>query len=384
MKIAYISFTGFSDCDMPLIAELTKLGIDVTYYLIISDRTKKGAIINVNKVKDTCGIFSAYDYSGFEALLPYIELEKVRVANMTVAHNYMPSTFLLAHKLKKELKKENFDLIHLTWPLDYPFYQLYTLNKPFILTVHDPLPHSNDETFREKFKRYAIFKRANKFILLNKTQKNGFEKRYNIESSKINLSKLSIYTHLLNIPITKSLINEEYLLFIGAILPYKGIKYIVEAMDNINKVHPNIKLVIAGRGNLNFDINPFLKKGNVILINRFITNEELASLIYHSKFVCCPYTDATQSGVIMSAFALNKPVLATKVGALHEMIHNGKHGILVPPCDSTALSDAATALLEGETLKQMSENIEQDYSKGSNSWKSIAKEMKEIYKSVII
>lgn len=384
MKIAYISFTGFSDCDMPLISELAKLGIDVTYYLIMSDRTKKGAIINVNEIKNKCGIFPASDYSGFEALLPYIESEKVRVANMTIAHNYMPSTFRLAHKLKKELKKENFDLIHLTWPLDYPFYQLYTLNIPFVLTVHDPLPHSNDETLREKFKRYATFKRADRFILLNETQKIGFEKRYNIESSKIKLSKLSIYTHLLNIPITKPLINEDYILFIGAILPYKGIKYIAEAMEKINNVHPNIKLVIAGRGSLNFDINPFLKKGNVILINRFITNEELASLIFHSKFVCCPYTDATQSGVIMSAFALNKPVLATKVGALHEMIHNGKHGMLVPPRDSDALSDAANALLEGDTLKQMSENIKRDYSEGSNSWKSIAKEMKEIYESVII
>lgn len=384
MKIAYISFTGFSDCDMPLISELTKFGIDVTYYLIMSDRTKKGAIVNVNKIKDKCGIFPASDYSGFDALLPYIDLEKVRVANMTIAHNYMPGTFLLAHKLKKELKKKNFDLIHLTWPLDYPFYQLYTLKKPFVLTVHDPLPHSNDETLREKFKRYVIFKRANKFILLNETQKKGFEDRYDIENSRINLSKLSIYTHLLNIPITKSLINGDYILFIGAILPYKGIKYMAEAMDKINKVHTGIKLVIAGRGNLDFDINPFLKKGSVILINRFIRNEELASLIIHSKFVCCPYTDATQSGVIMSAFALNKPVLATKVGALHEMIHDGKHGILVPPRDSAALSDAAIALLEGDTLKQMSENIEQDYSKGGNSWKSIAKETKEIYKSIII
>ena len=55
MKIAYISFTSFSDCDMPLISELIGLGMDITYYLIVSDRTKKGAIIDIDEIKDSSG-----------------------------------------------------------------------------------------------------------------------------------------------------------------------------------------------------------------------------------------------------------------------------------------------------------------------------------------
>lgn len=383
MKIAYISFTSFSDCDIPFINELINQGVDVKYYIIMSDRTKKGAVIDVDALKDSCGIYPASSYPSLTALSKYIDLSIVRVANMKITHNYAPSTFMLAYKLRKELKAGNFDLIHLAWPVDYPFYQIYTLHIPFVLTVHDPIPHSNDERFKQKFKRYAAFKRANKFILLNKTQKQDFKERYNIDDSKVELSSLSVYTHLQNMSIWKPIIEGDYILFIGSILPYKGIKYIVQAMSEINKKHPDVKLVIAGKGKLDFDIQPYMNDGKIILINRFITNEELSSLIHHSMFVCCPYTDATQSGVIMSAFALNKPVLATKVGALHEMIKNGRHGMLVPPRDSKALSEGADAMLTKDTLKYMSENIKQDYSKGESSWNAIAKNTKVIYEKLI-
>ena len=384
MKIAYISLTSFSDCDMPLIKELIGQGIDITYYMIISDRTKKGGMININKVKDFCGVLPASDYPELSCLSSYIDLSKVRVANMIVAHSYAPSTFQLAYKLKKELKKQDFDVIHLTWPLDYPFYQLFSLRIPFVMTVHDPIPHSNDETIRNKFKRWATFKRVNRFILLNNTQKQEFEKRYNINEKNIKMSRLGIYTHLQDMPIQPSIVDGDYILFVGTILPYKGVKYIVEAMNEIKKTHKNIKLVVAGKGTPDFDIHPYVKNGQVIFINRFITNEELSSLIYHSKFVCCPYKDATQSGVVMSAFALYKPVLATKVGALHETIADGRHGSLVTPCDSNALAEAAKALLASDTLERMSDNIRWDFSHGERAWQSIAQENIEVYANAII
>ena len=60
----------------------------------------------------------------------------------------------------------------------------------------------------------------------------------------------------------------------------------------------------------------------------------------------CPYIDATQSGVVMSAFALNKPVVATKVGALPTMVKNGQYGTIVPPKDVATLASAINTLIE--------------------------------------
>ena len=81
MKIAYISLTSFSDCDMPLIKELISQGVDITYYMIMSDRTKKGGMINIDEVKASCGILPASEYPALANLSPYIDLSKVKVAS---------------------------------------------------------------------------------------------------------------------------------------------------------------------------------------------------------------------------------------------------------------------------------------------------------------
>jgi glycosyltransferase involved in cell wall biosynthesis len=120
-----------------------------------------------------------------------------------------------------------------------------------------------------------------------------------------------------------------------------------------------------------------------MFINRYIANEELVSLLSNSITVVCPYIDATQSGVIMSAYALNKPVIATNVGGLPEMVDDGRYGFLVPPKDSQALERAIRQMIQPGVARQMSENIANDYSAGSRAWHSIASEMQEIYNTII-
>ena len=112
----------------------------------------------------------------------------------------------------------------------------------------------------------------------------------------------------------------------------------------------------------------------------FIELNELADLIRGALFTVCPYTDATQSGVVYSSFALNTPVIATNVGGLSEMIDDGKTGIIVPPKDVDVLANAIQSYLDNPVfLQQMSENIAESARLGKGSWNVIAKEYVEIY-----
>lgn len=154
-------------------------------------------------------------------------------------------------------------------------------------------------------------------------------------------------------------------------------------MEPIVAEQPDINIIIAGKGDFYFDKSRFEENPRYIFINRFITNEELVSLISNSIAVVCPYIDATQSGVIMSAFALNKPVIATNVGALPEMVKDGRTGFLVPPKDSKAIEKAVREIIQPGVAQQMSENIEKDYSTGSSSWSNIAEKMLENYQTMI-
>ena len=75
------------------------------------------------------------------------------------------------------------------------------------------------------------------------------------------------------------------------------------------------------------------------------------------------------------------PIVASNVGALKEQIEDGKTGLLVPPDDVKALSDAMKNLIENpDALKRMRYNIRQFNLSGKNSWRVIAEKYIEIYK----
>lgn len=110
--------------------------------------------------------------------------------------------------------------------------------------------------------------------------------------------------------------------------------------------------------------------------------EELASVVRSSLFVVCPYTDATQSGVVSTAFSVGTPVIVTRVGGLPEMVEEGKTGLIVEPKNIETLASAMTKLLDDEVLRgEMRRTIDEQMSAGFFSWKEIAKDYIAIYNS---
>ena len=108
--------------------------------------------------------------------------------------------------------------------------------------------------------------------------------------------------------------------------------------------------------------------------------EELAELVQQCAISVCPYTDATQSGVIMTCYSLCKPVIATNVGGLGEMVEHGKTGFLVPAKDSDALADAVIKMLDSPSNREnMQQYIQDNYFKGEKSWKAIVKKYISFY-----
>jgi len=68
--------------------------------------------------------------------------------------------------------------------------------------------------------------------------------------------------------------------------------------------------------------------------------------------VVCPYRDASQSGVVLSAYAFQVPVVATTAGGLPEYVFPGKTGLLVPPGDASALVVAIKSLVTAPHLQE--------------------------------
>ncbi len=382
MRIAYVSSAFLADCDMPLLRELRALGHDVVYYLLMSPASNKATIIDVPALKETGGVFSAKEYPSLAHLEAYIPLENIFVVNMPKAHDWAPSSHSAVKSLVWHIKDGSFDVVHATSPLRYGCFPLYAFKDNMVMTMHDPLPHSSDMGWMNRLHRRVAFHEVRNFIVLSQSLREEFVSTCRLEGKNVYATGLSIYDPLLRVAPTPIALPERYVLFVGSIHPHKGIKYLCEAMERLVEGHTDLSLVIAGRGRFDFDIEAYASHLPIRLINRFVTDGELVSLIRGAVCVVCPYVDATQSGVVWSSFALSRPVIATQVGALPEMFTDGRHGLFVPPRDSEALARAICRMMEPEVADAMAENISRDFARGERSWQNIAQQTIDIYREV--
>jgi glycosyltransferase involved in cell wall biosynthesis len=129
-------------------------------------------------------------------------------------------------------------------------------------------------------------------------------------------------------------------LFFGHVRPFKGLDIAVRAWRLLES---DVTLVVAGeawwKGEEEYRA---LAAGltNVRFDFRFIPDAEIATYFAACDVVLAPYRIEAQSGVALTAFHFARPVIATNVGGLPEIISEGANGMLVPPEDPAALARA--------------------------------------------
>ena len=381
MKIAYIGKIQLSDADLSYLNSAQKLS-DITYIMEVTPRFMKGPAYNIGKIYPHSGVFKATEaYPEFEKYSRIIDVDKFYVVN-TCGKFWQLKAFWTNFLLLLFLIRNKFDVIHLTWPANVYEFIIYMLKRKIILTVHDPFPHTGLDTRIVRLRRKVAFRCVPHFIILNKAQREKFLSFYHLPSSAVIDSRLSCYTYLNMVEQDMTTVPEQkFILFAGKISKYKGVEYLLEAMKKVHDTFPDIKLVVAGGGKYHFDISEYAALPYIDIRNRFIPDEELVALMNKTQFMVCPYTDATQSGVIMSSFTFGTPVIATRVGGLPEMLGNGKYGMLVKEKDTDALYRGICSLLsDEEQLADYRREIAKDYtSDGYLSWKTIAEELRESY-----
>lgn len=385
MKLLYISSPSFADCDFPLIKKFIEKGLDVTFLIILTPYELRSTLIDIKNIYTSTGVFPASIYPEIAQFEKYLDISKIFVCNRTGKSRLSCSYWLDTLNFYSFIYRGKFDLIHTNLFFSGDKKYIYKLGK-FITTIHDPFPHSGEDWNYSGSKYDIAINNSTGLVLLNEQQKSRFCQTYNVNNAKILVNKLGVYDVISNFfdksPNPKVSNN---ILFFGRVAPYKGIEYLCEAMKMVRKKIPDATLTIAGNGKPYFDIIPYKKLGFIEFRNYYVGINELADLLQQASLTVCPYTDATQSGVIMTSYSMLKPVVATNVGGLSEMIVNGETGLLVPPRDSKKLAEAIISLLSDKNkLNEMSYNIARTYSFGSNSWDSIADKYIQFYKKILV
>jgi len=279
------------------------------------------------------------------------------------------------------------DVLHVQENTDWRIYLIAMAlgYKKVVLTVHDVFWHPGED------KRWIsgqairfLRKKAGKLIVHGEYLKEQFSRLSPGHADKtfvVHHGAYSIFRQWDDGSIKE---EKDTVLFFGRLGQYKGIEQLIEAAPVVKSSVPGLKIIIAGSstgmGKHFSHLEKAIEGDPVFEVhNRFIANEEVPSFFRRASVIAVPYIEASQSGVISIAYAFGKPVVATRVGSIPEVMEDGRTGLLVPPADPDALAQAiVTILQDGELRRSMGDRALRK-SRTDLSWEAAAKKTAEVY-----
>lgn len=140
---------------------------------------------------------------------------------------------------------------------------------------------------------------------------------------------------------------------VGSLYPVKGHTFLLNALAIVKESVPDVKALIVGRG---FLLDQLKSEALSLGLGRNIEflgfREDIPKLIQAMDIFVLPSLSEGHPLALLEAMASQKPVVATDVGGLREVVEDGKAGILVPPKDPRALADKIMMLIKNKELAQ--------------------------------
>jgi glycosyltransferase involved in cell wall biosynthesis len=268
---------------------------------------------------------------------------------------------------------------------------------PIVCTIHDPVQHAGtplpDRLFETLAQRISV-SQAKVCIVHGEKLKVTLATLHGIRKDDIAViphGELSFYRRMARA--TGASIAGSHqgkqLLFFGEVRKNKGLEYLVKAEPLISSGYSDYSILVAGRfrsengNNLNYYRSLMADPGRFSLVDRFIGNDEVASVFDACDIVVLPYISASQSGILALAFGFGKPVVATDTGSIGEVLEDGRTGLLVPPADERALAEAVLRLLRNDRERLEFGRNAAAVAAGRLNWEAIGTQTIDVYSRAI-
>lgn len=131
-----------------------------------------------------------------------------------------------------------------------------------------------------------------------------------------------------------------------------GLKLIIESLHEIKKVYSDVYLIATGSGSFNEELNELVNKENLsenVILTGNVENPFIP-LYLCDIFTHVVYKEAI-SLAVLEAMSMGKPIIATNIGGIPEIIYNGKNGILISP-DKKEIIEKISYLFENKTIAE--------------------------------
>lgn len=171
--------------------------------------------------------------------------------------------------------------------------------------------------------------------------------------------------------------TKRVILYFGYVRAYKGLNVLIDAMRHLN----DVLLLVVGEfyddeQKYRRQVKDLNLESNVRFFSDYVPNDKVGIYFSAADVVVLPYLSATQSGIIQIAYNFDKPVIATDVGGLAEVVIDEHTGYIVPPNNAPALAEAIKQYYDNNREADFSENVKKE--KQKYSWTNFVKNIEEL------
>jgi glycosyltransferase involved in cell wall biosynthesis len=278
------------------------------------------------------------------------------------------------------------DVVHYQWlTLEALDAALLARGVPRVFTSHNVLRRGAG-ALREQGARRMVAA-CDATIVHTKAGAEAIVTRYGADPARVRTIPHGAFDYLTDQPHEQPLppelaaVEGPVILSFGVLRPYKGVDVLIDAFDGI----AGAELWVVGRPWM--DVEPLRAAaarvgGTVRFIDRFVAEDELPAYFRRADVVALPYRDIDQSGVLYTALAFGKAIVASSIGGFTEVAEDHRALVPVPPGDPSALRSALAALVADPAARAAQEARAAAAATGAYSWNAAARLTLALYEEV--
>ncbi|MCX8044278.1 MAG: glycosyltransferase [Desulfobacterota bacterium] len=275
-----------------------------------------------------------------------------------------PFLFAQIMALLRHLKTAHYSAINAHWILPQGLcaalaLKMSRLNIPLVCTVHGGDIFALRDPFSKTAKRFVLHASSAIIAVSHAVKTSVLE--LGIPNDKVHVIPMGVDVQTLFVPRLEKRVPKN-LLFVGRLVPKKGVMFLIEAMPIVIARHPDVCLTIIGSGP---DEHVIKKRIAELRLENYIHMEgpvphDMLPVYYQSASIVIFPSIVDSSGdtegfglVMVEAMGCGCAVIASDLPAIHDVIDNNTTGILVPPQNKRALADNIIYLLDNPDKRKL-------------------------------
>lgn len=174
------------------------------------------------------------------------------------------------------------------------------------------------------------------------------------------------------------------LLYVGTWLDQRGIFYIRDALRNLVRRLPALKMTFAGCGVGESEIQDFFGPDLAahVIVRPVVAAESMPEVYVEHDIFLFPSLLEGLPSVLLEAMATGMPVITTEACGMPDVVKNGQNGVLIEPASATAIEGAVLQLAESAELRQRLGSAARETMTAFN-WKRSAGELEEFFRRIL-